>query len=65
MNNEKLKEKILELTREYSSRMHSMNKPGNDANHPFQNPAHLMKLMFPMQAEYSMKMRSLLPYLPL
>ena len=38
MNNEKLKEKILELTREYSSRMHSMNKPGNDSAHPLHNP---------------------------
>ena len=39
MNNEKLKEKILELTREYSSRMHSMNKPGNDSAHPLHNPS--------------------------
>ena len=38
MNNEELKEKILELTREYSSRMHSMNKPGYDSAHPLNNP---------------------------
>ena len=39
MDNEQLKEKILELTWEYSSRMHSMNKPGNDSAHPLQNPS--------------------------
>lgn len=47
MNNEQLKEKILELTRVYSSRMHSMNKPGNDSGHPFQNPASLDDISVP------------------
>jgi CDP-6-deoxy-D-xylo-4-hexulose-3-dehydrase len=47
MNNDKLKEKILELTREYSSRMHSMNKPGNDSGHPFQNPSSLDDINVP------------------
>ena len=47
MNNEQLKEKILELTRVYSSRMHSMNKPGNDSSHPFQNPASLDDISVP------------------
>lgn len=39
MNDEQLKEKILELTREYSSRMHSLNKPGSDSAHPYYNPS--------------------------
>lgn len=34
MTNEKLKTKILKLTREYSKRMHSSNRPGLDSKHP-------------------------------
>ena len=47
MNNEQLKEKILELTREYSSRMHSINKPGNDTSHPLQSPSSPDKINVP------------------
>ena len=47
MNNEELKEKILELTREYSSRMHSMNKPGNDSAHPLHNPSSVDEINVP------------------
>lgn len=34
MTNEELKAEILKLTREYSSRMHAQNRPGNDPLHP-------------------------------
>jgi CDP-6-deoxy-D-xylo-4-hexulose-3-dehydrase len=34
MTNEELKAEILKLTREYSSRMHVQNRPGNDPLHP-------------------------------